>query len=287
MSSFSGRCDLLDHITGMGGWYDKDSNPIKFGEGHGPYYSDEYQDFLAFKKATGGVLHQHRKFLVTPWNHEEAEKLCPNLKVVEHKKTVPDKRCKSGEREETYYTYIYWEKEYTLKELNKRGVYIDIAIKFDTLLDLILYYPYLVTVSSWSDGKETVCISDKSYVDEHLEDSLSHGYYSDFWQHYKKQLQDHYRKSVLKYFNPEGRENAEEIEFNEDRIGRVSKPIDTNFKVEWVTPAGNEKLHLTSPKVIDAEKGLIEISKEDYEFYIGQKASVYYVEATKHELDLY
>ena len=84
MSSFSGRCDLYDHISGMGGWYDKKGNQLKFGEGHGPYYSDEYRDFLAFKKATGGVLDQHRKFLVTPWNHEEAERLCSNLKIVEH-----------------------------------------------------------------------------------------------------------------------------------------------------------------------------------------------------------
>ena len=82
MSSFSGRCDLYDHISGMGGWYDKKGNQLKFGEGHGPCYSDEYRDFLAFKKATGGVLHQHRKFLVTPWNHEEAERLCSNLKII-------------------------------------------------------------------------------------------------------------------------------------------------------------------------------------------------------------
>ena len=52
MSRFSGKCDLFDHISGLGGWYDKEGNPIKFGESSGPYYSDEYQDFLEFKKET-------------------------------------------------------------------------------------------------------------------------------------------------------------------------------------------------------------------------------------------
>ena len=286
MSSFSGRCDLYDHISGMGGWYDKKGNQLKFGEGHGPCYSDEYRDFLAFKKATGGVLHQHRKFLVTPWNHEEAERLCSNLKIVEHKKTVSDKRVKTGEREEIYYTYTYWGKEYTLKELNKKGIYIDIEIRFDTLLDLIPYYPYIVCVSAWNDGKEVVYISDKSYVDEQLENYLSRGFYSDFWQNYKKELQDHYIKIILKYFNREGREHIEEVEFNEDRVGKVSKPIDENFKPEWREQSDTVKCHWTSPKVINAEDGLIQISKEDYEHYIGKKALIYYVEAKEHKLNL-
>ena len=54
MSIYSGKCDLCDHIMGTAGWYDKDGNPVKMGEGSGAYYSDEYRDFLEFKKRTGG-----------------------------------------------------------------------------------------------------------------------------------------------------------------------------------------------------------------------------------------
>lgn len=286
MSIYSGKCDLCDHIMGTAGWYDKDGNPVKMGEGSGAYYSDEYRDFLEFKKRTGGVLHQHKVLTVTPWNHDEAMKLCPELEVIEHKRTVPDKRQKSGQREEVYYTYKYWGKEYTLKELNKRKVYVTIDIHFDTLLDLIPYYPYIVSMACSNDGKQTVYISNQSFVDEEVDDHLEHGWYSDFWQHYKKKLQEHYQEIVLRYYNPAGREHIEEVEFNEDRVGKVSKPIDENFKPEWREQSDTVKYHWTSPKVINAEDGLIQISKEDYEHYIGKKALVYYVEAKEHRLNL-
>ena len=46
MSMFSGRCDLADHIMGLGGWYDKNGNKVAFGqEGVRAYYSDELKDF--------------------------------------------------------------------------------------------------------------------------------------------------------------------------------------------------------------------------------------------------
>lgn len=286
MSIYSGKFDLCDFIMGIAGWYDKDGNPAKIGEGSGAYYSDEYRDFLEFKKRTGGVLHQHKVLTIKPWNHDKAIKLCPELEVIEHKKTVPDKRQKSGHREEVYYTYKYWGKEYTLKELNKRKVYITIDIHFDTLLDLIPYYPYIVSMSCSNDGKQTVYISGQSFVDEEVDDDLEHGWYSDFWQHYKKKLQEHYQEIVLRYYNPAGREHIEEVEFNEDRVGKVSKPIDENFKPEWREQSDTVKCHWTSPKVINAEDGLIQISKEDYEYYIGKKALIYYVEAKEHKLNL-
>jgi hypothetical protein len=214
---------------GTAGWYDRNGSPVKMSDpGVGALYSDEYRDFLEFKKRTGGVLHQHKVLTVTPWNHDEAVKLCPELEVIEHKRIVPDKRQKSGQREDVYYTYKYWGKEYTLKELNKRKVYITIDIHFDTLLDLIPYYPYIVTMSCGN----TVYISSQSYVDDMLESHLEHGYYSDFWQRYKKNLQDHYREVVLTWFNPSGREVKEEAIFNSDRKAILSQNIDKNFPVE-------------------------------------------------------
>ena len=202
MSVYSGKCDLFDLIAGKGGWFDKDGNPVKFGDPDvHVYYSDEWLDFLAFKKQTGGVLHQHRKMTLTPWNHEDVKKLCPHFDYQEHIRIVPDKRAKNGQREEKYLTYTYYDKEYTLKELNKKGIWVTIDIHFDTLLDLIPYYPYIVSTACAG----TVYISSQSYVDRNLEDQLETGWYSAFWQHYKKKLQDHYREVVLKYYNPQSK----------------------------------------------------------------------------------
>ena len=282
MSMFSGKCDLFDHIAGCGGWYDKDGNPVKFGqEGINCYYSDEMRDFLAFKKQTNGLLHQHKKITLTAYNHQEIKKLCPNFDYIEHTKEVQDKRCTSGSRTEKYLTYKYYNKEYTLQELNKKGIYITIDIKFDTLLDLIPYYPYIVTMSHGS----TVYISDESYVDEELNSNLKYGYYSDFWQYYKQQLQDHYREIVLRYFNPTGRENIEEVIFDSDGIGHVSKAIDENFYIEWRWKDKNHLSYWTNPKVIDASAGVIKIHKNDLERF-GNKMLVYYVEATDYQLYL-
>jgi len=289
MSMFSGKCDLYDHIMGTAGWYDRNGNPVKMGDsGVGAYYSDEYRDFLEFKKRTGGVLHQHKVLTVTPWNHDDAVKLCPELEVIEHKRIVPDKRQKSGQREDVYYTYKYWGKEYTLKELNKHKVYITIDIHFDTLLDLIPYYPYIVTMSCSNNGKQTVFISSQSFVDEEVDDHLKHGYYSEFWQYYKKQLQEHYQEIVLRYYNPAGREIKENITFmketaedgTEKYIGRTLYPIDENFEPKWTT----NKSRWTSPKRIDEHR--IEMSKQDFEGYLGATQEVYYVQKKDYELYL-
>lgn len=284
MSAYSGKCDLADHISGMGGWFDKEGNPVNFGdENVHALYSDEWLDFLAFKKATGGVMYQHKKITLTPWNHEDVKKLCPNFDFQEHTRVVPDKRAKNGQREEKYLTYTYWDKEYTLKELNKRGIWITIDIHFNTLLDLIPYYPHLVSMCYHKDGKEIIYISDQSFVDEELDGHLEHGWYSDFWQYYKKKLQDHYREVVLEYYNPAGREINEKITFmketvedgTEKYIGRTLYPIDENFEPKWTT----EKSRWTSPKIIDEYR--IEMSREDFEKYLGATQEVYYVKRNK------
>ena len=288
MSIYSGKCDLCDFVMGTAGWYDKDGNPVKMGEGSGAYYSDEYRDFLEFKKRTGGVLYQHKVLTVTPWNHDEAMKLCPELEVIEHKRTVPDKRQKSGQREEVYYTYKYWGKEYTLKELNKRKVYVTIDIHFDTLLDLIPYYPYLVSMACSNDGKQTVYISSQSFVDEEVDDRLEHGWYSDLWQHYKKRLQEHYQEIVLRYYNPTGREIKENITFvketaedgTEKYIGRTLYAMDENFEPKWTT----KESRWTSPKRLDEHR--IEMSKQDFESYLGANQEVYYVRKKDYPVHL-
>ena len=290
-SVYSGKCDLYSWISGLGGYYDKNGNPVSFNDPNVHcYFSDEYRDFLEFKKQTDGVIHQHKKIKVDEFNQDLVAKHCSQFEIIEHKGQAPDKRMKNGVREETTYTYKYWNKEYTLKELNKHGVFITIDIHFDTILDLIPYYPYLVVCGSHGDGKSYIVISNEPFPIEERDDHYRCGHDSKMWERYNKVLQDHYREIVLRYFNPEGREHIEELTFDENRQAKVSKPIDFNFDVEWYFD-GESKSHWCSPKVADYENGIIEMSISDYgtdkyEGFLGHTMKVKYVEAKEHDIYL-
>lgn len=287
MSVFSGKCDLFDLISMMKHRTKDGSDEKEDLEKASVLYSDELECFEIFKQRTNGVIHQHKVMEVTPYNYSEVAELTKGqFEAIPHTKTVPDKRQKSGERTDTYYTYKYWGKEYlSLKELNKRKVYITIDIRFDTILDLIPYYPYIVSSSCSNDEELTVYVSNESYVDEERDDRLKRGWYSDYWQDYKKALQNHYREVVLRYFNPEGRERCELVKFDENGLGRVSHPIDYNHEVEWHWEDGKPKPHWTSPLVIDYREGTIKMHECDLKF-LGDSMFVSYVEDAPSELFL-
>lgn len=283
MSIYSGKCDLADHIAGQGGWYDHNGKPVKMGEGIGAYYSDEMRDFEVFKKRTGGVIHQHKHLKVDEFNQEFIAKKCPQFKVIKHVNKIEDKRSKSGYKEKTTYTYEYYGKEYTLKEINKKGIYITVDIHFNTLLDLIPYYPYIVSIAVSSGDKEKVYISNESFVESEYNEHLQHGWESNLTAYYRKELQNHYQDVVLRYFNPKGREVREELHFDENRQAHTDFEIDPNFAVEWYFE-GDKKSHWTSPKVIDNHT--IEISEEDYKYYLGHTVKVFYVRYEEYPLYL-
>lgn len=238
MSRYSGCCDLYDHISGLGGWFDKDGKPVKFGKAS-RYYSDEMLDFIEFKRQTGGVIHQHKKVKVSKWNQEDVKNHCPGFNFTKHTRKIPDNRCRSGFREETYYTYTYYGKEYTsLKELNKKNVYITIDIHFNTLLDLIPYYPYIVSACSHnsdSSPESYVFISEKPYPIEQRDERLKTGGLIDYsFQRYQRDLNEHFRDVVLEYYNSTGREQTESLtvyEENGRKFVRPSKEIDTAWKI--------------------------------------------------------
>jgi hypothetical protein len=99
--------------------------------------------------------------------------------------------------------YHYWGKPYkSLKEINKKGYYASKTIVFDTILDLIPYYPYIVSfMSSEEDCKMFVVISGQSYVDHQEEEARKHGYNIEMTNYYRKALQEHYVEIVNKYFS--------------------------------------------------------------------------------------
>ena len=284
MSFLSGKADLADFISGLGGWYNKNGKPVKFGDpGVGAYYSDIYRDFLEFKKRTKGVIYQHKRIKeVTQFNQQFIEEHCPSFKIIEQTLYAYDKRTKTSQRALTTYTYNYWGKEYTAKELKKKGgVFITVEIHFDNLLELLPYFPYVVVCAACDKDSQHIVIANEPYPEEQYESGLQHGF-EHSRDYYTHKLAEYTREITLRYFNPEGREVFEDVEFELEEckegdtpryIAWLSWQIDTNFNVEWIS----DKVHWTSPKVIDAEQGIIEMSKEDFTNFIGSKVMVKYV----------
>ena len=234
MSFLSGKCDLYNHISGMGGWFDKDGNPVKFGEKDvGVFYSDILRDFDAFKKATGGVLYQNIKITtIDKYNQFDFEKLCPEFKVIEHK---------AENSKRTTYTYEYWGKKYqTLKEINKKGIFIEDKIYFNTILELVPFLPRIVSACSRdADGKETVYVTGESYAEYEHRHMLNLGYDSKTITYYRKELADLYFDIAGRLFDIKKENTCEEIIKSFTTVDdiynyeiKTENKIDCNFPVE-------------------------------------------------------
>lgn len=302
MSKFSGRADLYDLMCGQGGWYTKDGTPIKLNEDTGPYYSDEYLDFLEFKRKTKGTLYQRHKVTVTEYNQEFVKEHCQAFNYIRHERVVADKRCKDDKRTEYFYEYHYYDKKYTLKELNKHGVYVTIDIHFDTILDLIPYYPYIVSSCYSDDEKEKVFISKESSVISEQDEFYERGHFSDSWQWYTKELQEHYFEICRDILCYKLEERTKTVTITSDRLLCPVEPedgdyvipvddeIDCNHRLEFVWDDETIHTHWTSPK----RDGLhdIIISRQDVEGFLKDDikngtVKVKYVKKREHELCLH
>lgn len=256
MSFASGKCDLYDTMSGMGGWFDKNGNPVTMGqEGVGVYYSDPMKDFEVFKKGTNGVIYQHIKVKVDDWNQDYVKEHCSGFDFIKHIEIREDKRCKEGKKEYYYYTYTYYGKEYSsLKELNKHGVYITKSIYFDSILELIPYFPYIVTAMSYNEGegKAHVVVSDRSYTDKCFREHNWGGVEQSFYN-YRKELAKFTRDIVLEYFS-DYKERIVDQEFKVEKdddkyIVHLEKPVDCNFDIEL--PRAEDISIWSTPKMID------------------------------------
>jgi len=285
MSRFSGKCDLYDHIMMYKHRTAEGSDKKEDLEKARVLYSDEMECFKIFMERTGGILYQHKRLKVDEFNQSFIEKKCPNFKVISNTEQVLDKRSKTGYKWKTTQTYEYYGREYTLKEINKRGVFITTEIHIKTLLDLIPYYPYIVSMCASNKDKETIYISNQSYAESEYEEHLQHGWESNMIYYYREELQDHYREVVLRYYNPGNREQIELLHFDENRRAHTRFKIDPNFKVNWYWYSTEERLpHWTSPKVID--DNTIEISENDYNGSLGHSGKISYVKYEDYPLYL-
>lgn len=230
--SICGKYDLYDHIC-MEKMYHQDSdNP------NSPLVSDIMECFDIFKERTGGILYQHYKVEVNIFNQHLIEEKCKGFKVIAHKEIKEDKRYKNTTREVVSYSYEYYGKEYkTLKELNKKGVYINREIKFDNIVELIPYFPYIIAACSYSNGKEYVHISSESYIDKCYKEDIKYDHAGDYWNHYyRKTLADITKDIILKYFSDYKertiKEELEVIKKNDKYVVLTSRDIDYNFEAK-------------------------------------------------------
>ena len=163
MSIWSGKCDLADHISMMKHRTKDGSDKKEDLDKARVLYSDDMECFEIFKKRTGGVIYQQVKLELTKFNIDKEIEINEHLEkfVNENGKTI----------------YKYYGQEFkTLKSLNKYGYYIKKEIHFQTLLDIIPYYPYIVTICCSNEGKETVVISSESFVESEYMEHREYGY---------------------------------------------------------------------------------------------------------------
>lgn len=276
MSIFSGKCDLFDHImtekhrTKEGSDKKEDLDKARV------LYSDELECFNIFKEKTGGVLYQHQEIIVTEENQNLVATKCKEFEIISHTNTVEDKRLKTGKKEIITYTYKYYNKEYTsLKELNKHSVFITIEIPFNTLLDIIPYYPYIITTCSYSQEKEIIVISNENYVLHERSRFYQGGYNSTYWIEYNQRLQSHYIEVCQHYFlydiiNRTKVIPITNIETYNNTYYKVSvdTEIDYMHPIEYVWNDNKSYSHWTSPKMLN--KNTILLYKDDVELYLKE-----------------
>lgn len=196
MSFCSGKCDLYDTMS-MCALHssEKNSNTL---------VSDDLEAFEVFKKETGGVIYQPVKIELNDYNAKmECERNKSFLSREEHIEEVPDKRCKSGKKIKKYYTYKYFDKEMTLAQINQMGYWTKKEIHFDDILDLVPYFPYIISVmfGDSANKKRYVEISSRSYVDEMEEELIQSGIKSNMATHYRKALKEKYIELVHRLDN--------------------------------------------------------------------------------------
>lgn len=258
MSMLSGKCDLYDHIS-MEKMYPKYPN-----NENSPLVSDLMECFLIFKKKTGGVIYQTQNIKeVNQCNEELIAKRCPFFKILPNNK------------------YEYYDKEYTAAQLKKRGgVYITVEIKFKNLLDLLPYFPYTITCAVCSHESEHITISGASYPEEEFKEGLKWGieHNRDF---YRDELTSLFKKVVLNYFNPVGREVEEELLVHKIHNCLFVEPtneIDFNFYLDVKRDKHDYVIDL--PKWID-EAGVVDVTQVWPDLKEGDTITLKYVKAKK------
>lgn len=284
MSKVSGVCDLLDHIS-MEKLYDKQNYRV----------SDLLECFELFKKKTTGIIYKCALIeKVTDQNHNFIAENCPYFSIIKHEENRPNKASKSGFKQFVWYTYKYFDKEYTAKEINKLGgISINVPIIFNNLLDLAPYFPYTISMCFTDNNVEHIVLSSISAVDREEQEALQCGYSSKMCNYYRRELAKLYLDICKYYFldDIENREVIEDIRLIDPKngIAEATFNIDYAHDMEFIFFTDNKPPHWTNPKYIEGNK--YKISEEDMKYYLPEllkdgKVRIFYVRACEHKLVL-
>lgn len=283
MSRLSGKCDLYDHLSMMKHRTKEGSDDPKDLKEAKVLYSDIMECFEIFKARTGGVIYQHHKIdKVDQFNRDLVAKYCGCFKILRHEEEYETKQGKKKTHEVV--EYEYYGKKYSEKEINKKGVWIEIPIKFDNLLELMPYLSYIVAVACCNDGVEHIVISKESYPDEQFDSFLQHGFEDavEYYYDHRKALAELYKEVVNDYMNPVGREVVEEVEFDENGEGHPSNPVDYNFDPRFADLDSHGGHCWSHPKIKD--ENTLTISEFDYKS--GHKRLIKYIKKVPYKLNL-
>lgn len=133
MSKFSGKCDFYDHIFMR---TDREN---------------EIDAFNEFKDKTGGIIH-----IQTPLIFKNKTDV---LKEIERLNDPGKLRYDEDKK-----LFVYYGREFkSAAALNKVGYNYLRDIKFEDPIDLIQYYPYLISMSCCSKDTEFVVLSSEPY----------------------------------------------------------------------------------------------------------------------------
>lgn len=173
MSKFSGKCDLYDHVFSIGSKGTTDD-------------MSDLEKFEIFKKRTGGKLYQRFPLKLTKYNIDSEIRLVNN----------PDILSKNDDG-----TYTYWLDTYkTLNKLNKHGYYATREIRFDDILDLVPYFPYIISSMAADQDGETIYISSKDYLSLKEDEARECGLTTYDCDLYRKFLKEELINIVKRYY---------------------------------------------------------------------------------------
>lgn len=203
-----------------------------------------------------------------------------NAQLTYSNRTIEKKNAKGEIKEVLQKSYYYWDKEYdSLKKLNKHGVYVMIDIPFDTIFDLIPYYPYVIACHYFSKEKEMVILAHESFVDQTIDERLESGWFDkdsiSFQWRYKQELAEHTHevaaqldKNLAARYDVINIHDTQMIKDGEYYLVKTEYPVDYNHKIEWLNASMETPQHTrwTSPAYRDTNT--LALNKKDIEGYM-------------------
>lgn len=199
MSMFSGKCDLYDYMSMM-----------KSYQHDGVIHSDELECFNIFKKKTGGKIYQTQHIPLTKYNMEMIRDMIASGTLITNIQEITITTGKTPYHIKYTVNKQVIEKDYTANQIDglnhKIYCFYNREIPFESIFDLVPYYPYLVAQANMSPDSIHIVISSESYIKESYESALKYGKISKTCSMHAQDLQAHYLGLIKQYgdelFNP-------------------------------------------------------------------------------------